>query len=249
MQQQLLRSPSNFFYNLLLIILIVAVLVAAYVLLLNPTNVDFLEESYSFEIEADRPDPLAINTEQMILEERFQQDLGLWTLSPPDQAQFYGQGLLLDDNIFNEHAGAKAGLVYDDFILNVKARWAGGAIGGAYGIRFRLTEDNSFYAFYVHNDGRYTIARQVRTANNWVVFSNEYTDALETTGGVNTLQIEAEGDLFRFFINDTYIGTLRDDRIEQGDIELVSIKVEDSDRFMAGFDDLLISQLLQNPER
>ena len=115
-----------------------------------------------------------------------------------------------------------------------------------------MTEDNSFYAFYVHNDGRYTIARQVRTANNWTVFGNEYTDALETTGGVNTLQIEAVGDTFRFFINNTYIRTLKDDRIEKGDIELVSIKVEDSDRFMAGFDDLLISlpsEQNQNPER
>lgn len=254
MQRQLLQSPGNFFYNLFIIILILVIVLATYLFLLNPSTVaPIIQDFRPVEVEG-AMDPRTPDPTHLLFEETFQTNRGIWNLSPADQATFFGGGLLLDDNVYDSHAGANLGLTFDNFLLTVNTRWVGGAIGGAYGIRFRQNESDSFYAFYLHNDGRYTIGRQIRTESNWVEFQSEYSAAVNTSGAVNVVQIEALGDELRFFVNDQFIAAFVDDRLSLGDIELVSIKAEGSEQYMAGFDNLQISQLFpdpapENPER
>lgn len=254
MQRQLLQSPGNFFYNLFIILLIVVIVLATYLFLLNPNSISPIIQDFQ-PIETESPfEPRPPNPNNLLFEEGFQVDRGIWTLTPADQATFFGGGLLLDDNIFDSHAGANLGLTFDNFLLQVNTRWVGGSIGGAYGVRFRQNDANSFYAFYLHNDGRYTIGRQIRTESNWVEFESAYSPAVNTSGAVNKVQIEALGEELRFFVNDEFVAAFIDDRLSLGDIELVAIKADGTEQYMAGFDNLEITQLFPdepapNPER
>ncbi|MEM7801256.1 MAG: hypothetical protein AAF633_18835 [Chloroflexota bacterium] len=246
MQRQLLQTPGNFFYNLFIILLIIIIVVAAYFFLLNPSAIspimqDFRPVDFGEAVGLREPNPSHI-----LFDETFDTNTGIWTLSPPDQARFFGGGLLLDDNQFNSHAGAQLGLSFDNFLLKVNTRWVGGSIGGGYGVRFRQSSDSSFYAFYLHNDGRYTIGRQIRTESNWVEFTNAYSDAINTSGGVNAIQIEVIGTQMRFFVNGEFLAAFEDDRLGIGDVELVSVKAENTEQYMAGFDNLQIYQLFED---
>lgn len=183
------------------------------------------------------------NQNAVLVQEDFTAVRGSWRFSPPDQASFFGQGLLLDDNAYTGEAWAQPGLTFENFVLKVKSRWVGGSLSGSYGIRIRKnSESGEFLALYLHNDGRFTIAEQSRLSLETVV--NQYNSAIQINGGINEIQIEASGDVVHFFVNNAYLGTYNDPIPATGGIEFVAIKAEElegSDTYKAAFDDLTIT--------
>ncbi|MFK7802442.1 MAG: hypothetical protein AB8G95_12475 [Anaerolineae bacterium] len=181
-----------------------------------------------------------ISQSTVILEEDFSNTRGSWSFSPPNQSSFYGDGLLLDDNIYTGEAWARPGLTFDDFVLKASSRWVGGALSGAYGIRIRKDLDTGEYlAFYLHNDGRFTVDQQNR--RSLVTHVNKYHNAIRTDGAINEIQIEASGETIHFFVNESYLGTFSASVPESGEIEFVATKNESSEVYQAGFDNLLIT--------
>lgn len=196
--------------------------------------------SIQFDDESMIRSPQDISQSTVILEEDFSKVRGSWSFSPPNQSSFYGQGLLLDDNIFDGEAWAQSGLTFDDFVLTASSRWIGGALSGVYGVRIRKDRDTGEYlALYLHNDGRFTVDHQSRRTLTTIV--NKYNSAIKTDGAVNNIQIEAAGDAVHFFVNDTYLGTSNVSIPSAGDIEFVATKDVGTDVFKAGFDNLIIS--------
>ncbi|MEM9775586.1 MAG: hypothetical protein AAF902_13475 [Chloroflexota bacterium] len=184
--------------------------------------------------------PQDLSASTVILREDFSNVRGQWTFSPPNQSSFFGDGLLLEDNIYSGEAWAKPGLEFDDFVLVASSRWLGGSLGGGYGVRLRKDRTTGEYlALYLHNDGRFTIEQQTRRALN--VHANKYNAAINTEGGINNIQIEISNNTVDFFVNEAYLGTFEGDLPAIGDVEFVAIKDEETDAYMAGFDNLLIT--------
>ena len=88
-------------------------------------------------------------------------------------------------------AYARPHLTFDNYVLEVDARWSGGAVGGTYGVRFRDENRDNYYAIYIGNDGRYEIGKQVE--GRWASLSQGFSDAIDRNGGINKFHIEANG--------------------------------------------------------
>ncbi|MEM8860150.1 MAG: hypothetical protein AAGD96_17600 [Chloroflexota bacterium] len=201
-------------------------------------TIDRNQNPFNDNLELKNPQDLSQST--VILQEDFSVARGQWTFSPPNQSSFFGDGLYLEDNIYTGEAWAKPGLEFDDFVLKVSSRWLGGALGGSYGVRFLKDRATGEYlALYLHNDGRYTIEEQTR--RDLTVHANKYNGAIQTEGGINEIQIEVADSEVHFFVNGAYLGTFEDTLPEKGDIEFVAIKDEDTDTFLVGFDNLLVT--------
>ncbi|MFN8451713.1 MAG: hypothetical protein U0521_24755 [Anaerolineae bacterium] len=98
---------------------------------------------------------------------------------------------------------------FGDFDLRVDARAVDGPVDNGYGVVFRLqnkdntlVEDDNYYLFLVSSDGYYQVSRSVdgnvKILSDWIAAPqiNQGMDA------VNHLRVVAQGDQFRFFVND-----------------------------------------------
>ena len=98
---------------------------------------------------------------------------------------------------------------FGDFDLHVDTQAIDGPIDNSYGVVFRLqnkdnnlVEDDNYYLFLVSSDGYYQVSRAIngkqKELSTWI-----QSDAVKQgLNVVNTLQVTARGDQFRFFIND-----------------------------------------------
>lgn len=228
--------------NVLLILLVAGIVVISYYIIVQGEGVFVRVDrnQIPFDSESQIRVPQDISQSTIILQENFSNTRGSWSFSPPNQASFFGEGLLLDDNIYDGEAWAQPGLTFDDFVLKASSRWVGGALSGVYGIRIRKDpETGEYLALYLHNDGRFSVVQQNRRALTTHV--NQYNNAIRIDGGVNEIQIEASGQNVHFFVNKSYLGTFSDTLPLSGEIEFVATKSESADIFKAGFDNLIIT--------
>jgi hypothetical protein len=68
-----------------------------------------------------------------------------------------------------------------------------------------------------------------------------FSTAVRSAGEANHIRIEAKGDNFRFFLNDTYLVDVQASAPQAGDIMLVAQKVEGTNSFQVGFDNLTLT--------
>ena len=98
---------------------------------------------------------------------------------------------------------------FGDFDLRVEARAVAGPVDNGYGVVFRLqnkdnnqVDDDNYYLFLISSDGYYRVSRAFdgseRIISDWIAspLVNQGMDA------VNHLRVVAQGDQFRFSIND-----------------------------------------------
>jgi hypothetical protein len=195
--------------------------------------------------------PIPIEQTEVIFREDFSNPQSGWLL---EEAEYKDSEMALK-NKDNWHpiwgggiALAYPHLRFDNFILEVDARWSGGAVGGHYGVLFRYRGDepssywykNEFYDFVVGNDGRYSAGKWVDGER--VVLLEGFLDALGHPGDINRIHIEANGPNMRFFINDQFLGNISDVEHDSGDIALTAQKPEGTQFFEASFDNVIIAR-------
>lgn len=110
----------------------------------------------------------------------------------------------------NSGAYSVASPHFGDFSLQVDAQAAEGPVDNGYGVVFRLqnqdntsVDDDSYYLFLVSSDGYYQVSRAIngrqKELSTWIA-----SDAIQQgLNVVNRLRVVAQGDEFRFFVNDT----------------------------------------------
>ncbi len=241
MSTDLQRNPRGFFSTLLIFLVVIALIGA----ILYYIAINFYVQP---EIAADAtyvaevaPEPVGYTTADILVDEDFSADRGAWDLSPVGQAVYDGGGLILNDDQFNGNAWARPHLSLENYILEVHGRWLGGAIGGAYGIEFRVDDDSGdYYSFHLENGGRYVIGKQ--TNGSWVEMRSGHLPEIQNNGGVNLFRIEALGDTFVFYINGDYVAHMQDNSLPTGDIILFATKAEGTEQYLAAFDNLLIAR-------
>jgi len=119
-----------------------------------------------------------------------------------------------------------AGQNFSDGIFSVEATQVAGPNNNAYGLLFRLDdEQDDFYAFQISGDGFVWIGRYRNggadeaepIVNDWWFES----PVINQGNGTNKLSVQAEGQNLIFFVNDQEVGRVTDDAFSSGDIGLI----------------------------
>lgn len=233
------QRARGFIQNITIILLALLAVVAVYYYFFQRTIAPIREEKIEIVQVDPVPAPVIIASEHVVFQDTFEVALDSWETSVAGQA-LYDRGALILNNKFEDEAFARPHLVFDNFVLNVHTRWLGGAVGGLYGIRFRMQDTEDYYAFYLSNEGRYQIGKSV--SGTWIS-EGSFSEAIALGGSLNLIQIEARESTLRFFVNGHYIGDLTDVDLGAGDIALVAQKSgETNNSFVVAFDNLTVAR-------
>ena len=224
------------------VFLIVAAILIIVWLFLTQDNADPLDISATPTIVANVlspvPPPIQSTDLAIIFQDNFDHTVGDWELSTVGQAQYVDGVMYLEDSKVTGIAWSRPHLRFQDFVLDVDSRWLGGSVGGTYGLRFRLLDSGDFLGFYLHNDGWFNVVQD--EGNGPIILYEAFSPAVNRGGEANHIHIEAHGENFRFFVNDTYLVDVQTAAPVSGDIMFIAEKVEGTDSFQVGFDNLII---------
>lgn len=236
-----MNNPGRFLLNLIYILIVIGIIFAIYWFIVQQFEEPVPTIPSEILNPKTEPIPAVIEASLLQLQENFEVDINAWELSPPNQAYYDRGALVLHDNIYEEDAWARPHLTFDNFVLDVYGRWLGGAIGGGYGVQFRLDDETGdYYSFLLHNDGRFTVGK--RLDGTWFEVINDFSPHIERNGGLNRMRVEALGDRFRFYVNNQFLVDIRNEGLPKGDIRLVATKADGTEEFMAAFDNLVIAR-------
>lgn len=119
-----------------------------------------------------------------------------------------------------------AGANFSDGIYSVEATQVAGPDNNAYGMLFRVDDENdNFYSFQISGDGFVWIGRYrdggaaeaEPIVNDWWFES----PVINQGNATNKLSVQAEGQNLIFFVNDQEVGRVTDDAFSSGDIGLM----------------------------
>jgi hypothetical protein len=143
-----------------------------------------------------------------------------------------------------------AGQSFSDGIFSVEATQVAGPDNNAYGLLFRLDdEQDDFYSFQISGDGFVWIGRYRNggadeaepIVNDWWFES----PVINQGDATNKLAVQAEGQNLIFFINDQEVGRVTDDAFSSGDIGLM-VRTLGSGGVNIQFDNVMVSPLPEN---
>ena len=108
---------------------------------------------------------------------------------------------------------------YTDFTAEVDGK-IGNALGGLYGLVFRLTDNNNYYEFAVSSDGTCQLWKRVAGTRDALVTADA-SAALNPTG-YNHLRVTCQGSTITLFVNGTQVGDpITDTTFSSGKIGLI----------------------------
>jgi len=220
--------------------LIVVLLVVLWIVITRLSNPEAGAEPPPFTAEVLSPAPPITSIESnIVFQDNFDHTVGAWELSPIGQADYVNGVMFLEDSDINGEAWSRPHLRFQDFLLDIDSRWLGGSVGGSYGVRFRLQDTGEFLGLYVHNDGWFTVVQN--GAESPVTLYEAFSPSISRAGEANRIHIEAKGNSFRFYVNGAYLVDVQIEAPVNGDIMLVAQKVEGTESFRVGFDNLVIA--------
>lgn len=237
------RTPGNSYrstiQNLFLFAIVFIVVSVAIYLAYQQLQPEVPTFESQFKVIAPAPAVLPLAPDSVLFQDNFNNTQVGWELSLAQQAQYLQGAMVLDDNVYEDYAWAKPNLGFEDFILEAHTRWLSGSFGGSYGFHFRVQDNLNYYGFYIHNEGRYVIGKM--NQGNWFVVAEGFSPAIDRNGGINQLRVEANNNLMRFFVNNTYIGDVETAEETSGDFRLVAQKPEGAESFQVAFDNVVVA--------
>jgi serine/threonine-protein kinase len=112
-----------------------------------------------------------------------------------------------------------------DFTVAAEAQMVSGPENGAYGIVFREDDDGNYYYFSISETGAYAFL--LRYAGEWITLVDWTDTHVIRPGGVNRLEVRAQGSHFVFLVNDHIVAEADDDALTEGSLGL-SIELYDA---------------------
>ena len=159
----------------------------------------------------------------LIFGDTFDENIHEWAEGEDDDPLYANIQWSLSDGIYHWEVKAYDGFIwwvrpdmgtFSDFYLAVTAQQISNPEYGEYGLIFRQTDDGDYYLFELDEQGNYAF---------FIHFQGEWESLLDwqfspeiTIGEENRLAVIALGDEFHFFINDTFIDAIVDDRLDSG---------------------------------
>ena len=132
-------------------------------------------------------------------------------------------------------------LALRDLEIEVDARAVEGPLDNNLGILIRYQDDNeNFYWFQISSDGMFAVDRLA--GDEWVALASwqESTAIRQGLDATNRLKVISSGDEFRFYVNDTWLGTVTDADLDSGSIGL-AVGTFDEPGVVVHFDNLRVS--------
>lgn len=127
---------------------------------------------------------------------------------------------------------AYSGEHFDDFVLEVEARWLEGSGLNWYGIQARTYfpehEDDEYhsYLFLISSTGHFAI--QAETKEDMVILTSGYSQYINTAmGESNEITVVCNGDNLAFYVNGELLAEIEDDAFKAGDIGFRTTTTED----------------------
>jgi hypothetical protein len=91
---------------------------------------------------------------------------------------------------------------FADFDLRVVAAAVGGPVENAYGVVFRMRDARNYYRFVITSDGYYQLTQAVNGVEREISTFIPSDAILTDFGAGNTIRVLAQGDTFRFWVNE-----------------------------------------------
>jgi len=129
---------------------------------------------------------------------------------------------------------------FGDFTLEIDARLVSRPSESAYGLVFRVQDDNNFYRFLVSENGYYLVDALLNgrwnTLRSWTksAFINE-------GNSTNHLKVVCQGSQIQLYVNEQHLTTLTDDSFAEGYVGMIAYTPEGNSR--VAFDDIRVSSL------
>ena len=133
-----------------------------------------------------------------------------------------------------------------DFFLEVSVRSELCSDSDEYGVMYRVNTLNEHYRFALTCDGAARVSRVLEAGENALV---PITKTYAIFPGVlvdNHISIWASGDIFRFYINDMEVFSVRDSGLQTGDLALF-VRSRRGGQTTVSFDNLTLHSLLPTP--
>jgi len=111
------------------------------------------------------------------------------------------------------------GVNVQDFVLQVEARQASGAVDSSYGVLLRYIDDDNFYRFDLTGDSGYAVFKVEH--GEWVTLADwQASEHVKPQGEVNLIRIVCQGPGMSFHAGDQELVSVEDDAFERGDVGL-----------------------------
>jgi hypothetical protein len=109
------------------------------------------------------------------------------------------------------------GITSNNFDVRVDARRISGITGKSnYGVVFRSTGDNAYYAFQVGDNGFYAVFYYYNNGDNKTMLVDWTENTAIKKNDWNTLRVSAMGKIFDFYINGVHVNRITNDILSSG---------------------------------
>ena len=161
----------------------------------------------------------------LVLFDTFDENQSEWLVDPIEDE--YAKIQLSIDGAYRWEATSKQGFLWrvwpdapatKDFYLAIDAQNAGDNVNAQYGLTFR-DDDASYYYWEVIDTQYFRFFSYYEY--EWIeLIGSTYADAI-IPGGINHLVVVSEDDLFKFWINDQFVGQANGSYPTQGEVGVI----------------------------
>jgi WD40 repeat protein len=128
---------------------------------------------------------------------------------------------------------------YNDFALEVDSQLLAGEPGALYGLVFRYLDQSTAFFFAISQDGKYGLMRRTYGQNNWVI-QPTVSNAIRLEEK-NRLKVVCQGAEMKFYINDQYVASFKDDSYGSGDVGVFVDNQSAANPTHVRFDNLVVN--------
>jgi len=163
----------------------------------------------------------------LVFQDPFEEDRDLWPIGVEDD-ELAKISWEIRDGKYIWEASAYGGFVWwglpeseivTDFYLEVEVQIISGPQDAEAGLVFRSDGEDSYYNLGITNAGSYSL--YLHSPAGWEAILDWTATSLIKPDQSNKLAVIALGEYFYFFINDSYLTTITDDRLSSGEAGLI----------------------------
>lgn len=145
-----------------------------------------------------------------------------WPTLEDEQSKLYVDGgLLVFELGLNTRRYLETTVIDEaDIVAEVEATPSTCPEGGGYGMFFRLSDENNYYALTIFCDGRVAVYARVDGALSDPLLEATLPDGIDAAAGSHLIRLGALGEQFTVHMDGQFVGSFGSDLLDSGDVAL-----------------------------